>query len=140
MFLVRLIDDVTTLDWPHIVHALQIFCAVTWLYPLYDKAGSVWRMLFGKPERWDAPWAAFWMLALTMVGFCVRWLVYPGAVEHMTTPELVSWAGLYISLAGTSIGMVYTQGLTSGVARNRRALIAHICTLLMCLATAIAVR
>ena len=115
--------------WPDIVRGLQLACLVVWLGPVLDKAPSFWRVLINtteKWEKWDPAWAAFWLLALTQVGFSVRWLIFPHDLGPQDVAELEFWAICYLSSACTAIGMIWTQGLRAGPRRNRQALLAHV--------------
>lgn len=115
-----------SLPWPEIVRWLQTICLITWTYPVLNQSCSVWRLAIGKPERWDAAWAAFWLLALTQVGFSARWLIYPHRLTMADANELQFWALCYLSSALTGIGMVWTQGLRAGLKKNRQALLFHL--------------
>lgn len=78
-----------------IVQMLQIVSGMMWLLPaiyLTPRIASAFRV---GSTHMTAISARNAFIAWLMVGFVVRWLVWPRAIGTMSNTELVAWGALY---------------------------------------------
>lgn len=97
-----------------IVVILQFVSGLAWLFPALYLTPRVFASWRGKPSRITMLSAPIAFLAWLMVGFSVRWFVWPQAVTTMAGAELVTWGTLYAlstGLAGWFLsGAIQTRG------------------------------
>lgn len=77
------------------IPTLQIIAGLSWLIAAIFYSKSVWRVLASRAKWIDVFRALFVFVALTQVGFTVRWLVWPHAIGQMGFYEQLTWAILY---------------------------------------------
>ncbi len=93
-----------------LVQALQVLSGVLWLLPagyLLPAVPAMWRG--SQQAALATPILAFSWL---MVGFSVRWMIWPAALLVMETEELLFWAGLYTLSSICALGVIYGAWLT----------------------------
>lgn len=114
-----------------LVHGLQIACLVTWGGVVMVRGGSLFQVIFRHDDsRWNRQWSSITLFGATQAGFCARWLIWGDTVRIMTTPELSSWAVLYLSSTISAVGVVIEHGWwTTG--RHRAAMIMHVSVVAM---------
>jgi hypothetical protein len=87
------------------LEAARLACLILWFVPAVMLPGSVWRSLVGKPQDHDHFKAAFFFMALLIIGFVGRWYIAPADEEI--------WTALYVlsaTLAGYVILLVRPRG------------------------------
>lgn len=86
-----------------LVQILQVAAAVAWLIPAVMLLPGIWRVWMRRADPIDALRVPIWLTSLLMIGFSVRWLIWPHALPTMNLTELTAWAALY---AGSIIAAV----------------------------------
>jgi len=87
------------------IDALRWLSLVAWLVPFVSFTPAMTRWTLGRGHRRDPLKSSVWFVALVIMGFNFRWILFPGATQHMVTLEMAIWSGLYVlsSLAGPSL-------------------------------------
>ena len=83
------------MDWPNIVATLQLLSGLAWLVPAIYLTPRIVRSWQRGASRATALAAPIGFLCWLMVGFSIRWLIWPHAIDDMTSAELVAWSALY---------------------------------------------
>ncbi|HET7255620.1 MAG TPA: hypothetical protein VFJ46_17825 [Xanthobacteraceae bacterium] len=104
-----------------VLQSLQIASGFAWLLPMALFAPAVWRIwrapMHG-PSRADpidvlvSPIA---FMAALNVGFIIRWVLFPAAIETMGRNELIIWAGLYTLSIAAAVLSVRAWRIARGV-------------------------
>lgn len=80
---------------PSVVMVLQIASGVLWLLPAVFLTPRILRSWRPGASRGTMLAAPIGFVCWLMVGFSVRWLLWPRTVGAMSAPELATWGALY---------------------------------------------
>lgn len=78
------------------VQLAQVEAAIAWTAVLIRYAPAIGRLLVGRGEVDDVFRALVGFVAITQIGFTVRWYVFPHTVPMMGAAEVSAWLGLYV--------------------------------------------
>lgn len=80
---------------PALVHWLQITTLFAWLAPLVLAAPAMARVALRRDNRKDVAKGDAFFMALLQILFSVRWILWPGSLQHMEINQLTFWASAY---------------------------------------------
>ena len=92
-----------------IFRTFQMISAAAWLWCLFRTAPAMVRVMRRHSIGDDSVRMILWFIAADQIGFCLRWFVFPRALDVMAPDELAWWSGLYalsiICATGASLAM-----------------------------------
>ncbi len=95
------------MDWSFIVRAAQGAAALAWASAAVFFAPGVLRLLRGKADAREVFSSLFCLVALTQIGFTVRWFLFSHSVAGMGRAELQIWTGLYFMSAIEAVAYLF---------------------------------
>lgn len=82
---------------------LQLLSGVAWFFPAFYLTGRILRSWRSGASRSTLLAAPIGFVAWMMVGFVIRWIVWPHSIEVMHPAETTTWAALYLMSIGLAI-------------------------------------
>lgn len=75
---------------------LRILSLLVWSWPFLAFAPAVYHTLRGDAVAGEDVRSAVWFTDLVIIGFNMRWVLFPMPAQYMESLAITLWSGLYV--------------------------------------------